>query len=59
MYGTFFYHYRSAMNGFLQASFFFGYMGMISYGAFLMLGAIGFFSANKFVFYIYHFIKSD
>jgi len=58
-YALFYYHYRSAMNGVLQATFFFGYMLMVSYAFFLMLGAVGFFSALKFVRHIYSTIKSD
>jgi hypothetical protein len=58
-YAVFFFFYRSAMHGFLQATFFFGYIAVIVYGVFLMLGAVGFFSAYKFVWHIYQSIKSD
>jgi hypothetical protein len=34
---------RSEMDGFFQASYFFGYMSVISYAFFIMLGAIGFY----------------
>eukprot|EP00455_Lapot_gusevi_P018610 TRINITY_DN201_c0_g1_i4.p1 TRINITY_DN201_c0_g1~~TRINITY_DN201_c0_g1_i4.p1 ORF type:complete len:101 (+),score=30.76 TRINITY_DN201_c0_g1_i4:220-522(+) len=58
-YGAFFFFYRSSMTGFLQGTFFFGYMLMISYAFFLMLGAVGYFSSLKFVKHIYQSIKSD
>ena len=47
------------MNGFMQTSFFFGYMGMVCFGAWLMLGTIGFYSSLTFVKYIYRSIKCD
>lgn len=40
-----------------QASYFFGYMSIISYGFALMLGSIGFYSALAFVRHIYGVIK--
>ena len=50
---------ESAMNGFLQLSFYFGYTAMLCYAVFLMLGAIGFFASLTFVREIYRTIKSD
>jgi hypothetical protein len=50
---------QSKMSGVLQASFFFGYMGVLCYGAVLMLGAIGFLSSMAFVRYIYNNVKID
>ena len=47
------------MFGFLQTSFFFGYMLLASYAAFIMLGTIGFLSSLIFVRRIYAAIKSD
>jgi hypothetical protein len=41
------------MNGMLQASFFFGYVFMVSYAFSLMLGAVSYWMAQKFVRYIY------
>ena len=43
VYGYCFYYFyaRSDMNGFMQTSFYFGYMFMICYGFFLMLGTVG------------------
>jgi len=58
-YAIFFYVNRSAMSGFLQGTFFFGYMFMACYACFLMLGSIAFFSALTFVRYIYKNFKTD
>jgi len=47
------------MSGVLQASFFFGYMLMISYAFALMLGSVSFWMAMKFVKHIYLSIHID
>ena len=52
-YCFFYYFGRSGMFGFLQTSFFFGYMLLASYAAFIMLGTIGFLSSLLFVRRIY------
>lgn len=57
LYGVFFFAYRSEMTGLLQTCFFFGYMFMVSYAFVLMLGAIGWFTASRFVWHIYASIK--
>lgn len=56
-----FYYYfkRSDMHGFMQTSFYFGYMAYMSYCFLLALGALGFYSALFFVKYIYGSIKCD
>ncbi|CAD6246786.1 unnamed protein product [Miscanthus lutarioriparius] len=41
-YCIYYYHARSDMSGFMQTSFFFGYMTCVCYGFFLMLGTVGF-----------------
>jgi len=58
-YCFFYYFGRSGMFGFLQTSFFFGYMLIASYAAFIMLGTIGFASSLVFVRRIYRAIKCD
>jgi hypothetical protein len=58
-YSIFFYFERSNMFGFMQTAFFFGYMAMMSFAAFCMLGVIGFFSGFAFVTRIYKAIKCD
>lgn len=56
-----FYYYfkRSDMHGFMQTSFYFGYMAYMSYCFVLALGALGFYSSLYFVKYIYGSIKCD
>lgn len=58
-YSFVFFFRRSEMNGMLQASFFFGYMTIVSYAFFLMLGSSSFFSCLAFVKYIYSRVKVD
>ncbi|CDP05442.1 unnamed protein product [Coffea canephora] len=55
VYGFSLYYYfqDSEMSGFLQTSFFFGYMACICYGLFLMLGTVGFYASLCFVRYVY------
>ncbi|KAJ6926283.1 hypothetical protein NC651_010647 [Populus alba x Populus x berolinensis] len=61
IYGYCLYYYfaRSDMSGFMQTSFFFGYMACVCYGFFLMLGSIGFRASLFFVRHIYHSIKCE
>jgi len=61
IYGYCFYYYyaRSDMNGFMQTSFFFGYMSIICYGFFLMLGNVGYRASLIFVRHIYRTIKAE
>ncbi|CAI5485848.1 unnamed protein product [Closterium sp. Naga37s-1] len=61
IYAYCFYYYfaRSDMTGFMQTSFFFGYMACVCYGFFLMLGAVGFRAALLFVRHIYRAIKCE
>ncbi|XP_030529078.1 transmembrane 9 superfamily member 2-like [Rhodamnia argentea] len=61
VYGFCFYYcnWRSDFSGFLQLSFFFGYMAWISYCIFLMCGSVGFYAALLYVRHIYSSIKSD
>lgn len=50
---------RPSRAGFLQTSYFFGYMLLASYAAFIMLGTIGFASSLLFVRRIYRAVKCD
>ncbi|XP_065013194.1 transmembrane 9 superfamily member 2-like [Musa acuminata AAA Group] len=61
VYGYCLYYYftRSDMSGFMQTSFFFGYMACICYGFFLLLGTVGFCAALFFVRHIYRSIKCE
>eukprot|EP00850_Spirogloea_muscicola_P007327 SM000036S13371 [mRNA] locus=s36:854453:857500:- [translate_table: standard] len=51
IYGYCFYYYyaRSDMQGFMQISFFFGYMACLCYGVFLMLASVGYCASFLFV----------
>lgn len=61
IFGYCFYYYfaRSDMTGFMQTSFFFGYMACICFGFFLMLGTVGFRASLVFVRHIYRSIKCE
>ncbi|CAM6118491.1 unnamed protein product [Calypogeia fissa] len=61
VYAYCFYYYfaRSGMSGWLQGSFFFGYMGCVCYGFFLMLGSVGYRASLLFVRHIYRAIKCE
>jgi len=59
VYSTFYYYVRSPLEGFMQGSFFFGCMLLVSYGFFLMCGTVGFFAARRFVRFLYSSVKSD
>ncbi|KAH6796965.1 Endomembrane protein 70 protein family [Perilla frutescens var. hirtella] len=58
-YCLYYYYAHSGMSGFMQTSFFFGYMAFVSYAIFVMLGAVGFYAALFFVRRIYGSIKND
>mmetsp|Transcript_3584 Transcript_3584/g.4737 ORF Transcript_3584/g.4737 Transcript_3584/m.4737 type:complete len:617 (+) Transcript_3584:85-1935(+) len=58
-YSFYFYFQRSGMTGLLQSSFYFGYMAIISFAFFLMLGSAGFQLSLQFVKYIYARVKCD
>ncbi|XP_027078125.2 transmembrane 9 superfamily member 3-like [Coffea eugenioides] len=58
-YCLYYYYARSDMSGFMQTSFFFGYMACVCYGFFLMLGTVGFRAALFFVRHIYRSIKCE
>ncbi len=58
-YSFYFYFHRSGLTGFLQTSFYFGYMSVISFAFFLMLGSTSFQLSLQFVKYIYSRVKCD
>jgi len=58
-YALFFWFHHSHMDGLLQGSIFFGYMAVVAYAFFLMLGALGSFACQKFVKYIYSRVKCE
>jgi len=53
------YWYQSQMSGFLQGSFYFGYVSLVCLSMFLMLGSVGFLGSLAFVKYIYSHVKLD
>ncbi|KAA6422087.1 MAG: phagocytic receptor 1b-like [Trebouxia sp. A1-2] len=61
VYGYCLYYYtaRSDMSGFMQGSFFFGYMAIVCFGFFLMLGTVGWRASLMFVRHIYKAIKCE
>jgi hypothetical protein len=58
-YSFYYYFNRSGMSGVLQSSFYFGYMAIVSFAFFLMLGSAGFQFSLVFVKYIYARVKCD
>eukprot|EP00898_Chlorokybus_atmophyticus_P005779 jgi/Chlat1/6201/Chrsp44S05799 len=58
-YCFYYYNARSDMTGLMQTSFFFGYMGAVCYGFFLMLGSVGYRASLLFVRHIYRAIKCE
>ncbi|GAB4820480.1 hypothetical protein N2152v2_007526 [Parachlorella kessleri] len=58
-YCFYYYHARSDMSGFMQTSFYFGYMFMVCYAFFLLLGSVGFRASYTFVRHIYRAIKCE
>ena len=58
-YCFFYWWFKAEMEGFLQGCFFFGYMAVVCYAFFIMLGAVGFVSSLAFVKYIYSYVHAD
>jgi hypothetical protein len=58
-YSVYYFAARSDMSGFMQSSFFFGYMAIVCYGFFLMLGTVGWRASLLFVRHIYRAIKCE
>lgn len=59
LYSCFYYFHRSEMQGWLQSSFFFGYMGVMCFVIFLMYGSTSFYTSLYFVKGIYSRVKCD
>ncbi|CAM9774339.1 unnamed protein product, partial [Chrysoparadoxa australica] len=59
VYSFFYFFQRSSMDGLLQGAYYFGYMAIMSYAFFCMLGFVGFYSSLAFVRYIYSVLKCD
>lgn len=59
LYAIYYFFTKTRMSGVMQTAYYFGYMGMFSFGLFIMTGSIGFIGANIFIRRIYQYIKSD
>jgi transmembrane 9 superfamily member 3 len=59
LYSIFYFMYKTKMTGFLQISFYFGYMALFCTGLFFMTGTVGVWGANWFVRKIYGSVKID
>jgi len=59
LYGIYYFLFKTQMNGFLQTSFYFGYMGLISIALGLLCGTLGHMAAAKFVRAIFQNVKVD
>ena len=58
-YCFYYFSQHSEMDGFMQTSFYFGYMAIVSYAFFMMLGFVGFTSSLFFIKTIYRTIKVE
>ncbi|RIB03503.1 hypothetical protein C2G38_2133469 [Gigaspora rosea] len=59
LYAIYYFINRTKMYGLFQTSFYFGNTAIICAGLFIMLGAVGYFAAEKFVRMIYKNVKLD
>ena len=59
LYGVYYWQFKTAMNGFLQTSFYFGYMLLLSVHLGLLCGTLGHGAASRFVRSIYSQVKAD
>merc|ERR1712130_914785 len=59
LYAIYYFFTKTRMSGFLQTSFYFGYMGAFATGLFILCGTIGHIGSSIFLRRIYQYIKSD
>ena len=59
VYGIYYFIFKTQMNGFLQTSYYFGYMGLIAVNLGLLCGVLGHAAASKFVRAIFQNVKVD
>ena len=59
LYGIYYFLMKTAMTGFLQSMFYFGYMSLISLTLGMLCGTIAHFSASRFVRTIFQNVKLD
>ncbi|CAJ0573896.1 unnamed protein product, partial [Mesorhabditis spiculigera] len=58
-YGVYFLRHQSSMSGAVQLTEFFTHLSLLCYIAFLSLGTVSYFAAERFVFYIFSHVKTD
>ncbi|RHY35284.1 hypothetical protein DYB32_000238 [Aphanomyces invadans] len=58
-YSVYFYFFKTSMSGFVQTSFYFGYMALFCFAFFIMCGTIGYFGSSIFTKRIYRNIKVE
>jgi transmembrane 9 superfamily protein 3 len=59
LYGIYYFLFKTQMNGFLQTSFYFGYMSLISITLGILCGTLGHAAASNFVKAIFENVKVD
>lgn len=59
LYGIYYFLFKTQMHGFLQTSFYFGYMALIAINLGLLCGTLGHFAASRFVRAIFQNVKVD
>ena len=59
VYGVYYFLFKTQMNGFLQTSFYFGYMFLISLTLGILCGTLGHAAASRFVRAIFQNVKVD
>jgi transmembrane 9 superfamily protein 3 len=59
LYGIYYFLFKTQMNGFLQTTYYFGYMGLISVNLGLLCGTLGHAAASQFVNAIFQNVKVD
>ena len=59
VYGIYYFFFKTQMNGFLQTSFYFGYMFLISLTLGILCGTLGHAAASRFVRAIFQNVKVD
>ncbi|KAI8823608.1 uncharacterized protein EV422DRAFT_361721 [Fimicolochytrium jonesii] len=58
-YSIYYFVTKTKMHGFFQTTWYFGYIGLLCVGLFLLLGTVGHWAADKFVSRIYRNVKID
>lgn len=59
VYGIYYFYFKTQMTGFLQTSFYFGYMSMIAINLGILCGTLGHGAASRFVRTIFQNVKVD